>query len=83
MRGEGGGNVRDRFGVGRDVFPDRSVAPGGSVDQGAVFVAQGEGKAVDFWLGGEGERRIGGEAQVTADTADEIRDIRIVEGIRK
>lgn len=48
------GDVADGADVLGDVVAGGAVAAGGGVFEGAIFVEEGDGDAVDFWLHGDG-----------------------------
>ena len=50
-------NISNHAGVGGDVFASLPIAARGGMNQNAVFIPQGQGQSIDFWLGGKDQRR--------------------------
>ena len=59
----------------RHILPDASIAAGGSLDQRAILIAQGQGQPVNLGFRGKGQHIRRAEAQVFADAAVEIGDV--------
>ena len=64
-----------------DVLAFHAVAARGGLGKRAVDVAQRDRQPVDFRLGSEGERRIGGELQKAVHALNKVRHVFGIKGI--